>query len=264
MCGVSQNQESMSKQSDLFDISLGNLPKAKPSEAPLAPVVEAVLHDADGVYAKDVMKAGIVTHPQIVSVIAAEGHQCYLARLLEADPSVGGAVLYGTFVMRGSQYVADALEVASETLLHSPELRPLDARLIVHVVNAAFATRGLDESAGENIRRGLERFNEVEEICSRNGRLAVEGDVEIAFPEFSRHRIFMDELQRIAGTRGSVEGSFFGSLEPSLGNYLKATFGMLSTDSASLREKALEYFSKLDEPLVDLLRFGLAHGYLTK
>ena len=263
MCGVSQNKKYMAKQSDLFDISLGNLPKTKLSEGSLAPVVVAVLHDADGIYAKDVMKAGILAHPQIVSVIAAEGHQCYLTHLLEADPAVGGAVLYGTFVMRGTQYVADALEVASETLLHSTKLHPLDARLIVHIVDAAFGTRGFEELADEKIRRGLKRFNELKEICARNGRLAVEGDVKNLFPEFSRYRILINELQRIAGTRGNIEGGFFGSLEPTLGNYLTATFGMLSMDSASLREKALNYFSKLDEPLVDLLRFGLAHGYLS-
>jgi len=253
----------MRQTPDLYSFSAGNLPSREASAGSLPPIVEELFWDVDGVYAEDVQRAGLCNHPQVVAATAAELSEYYVVRLLESDPVVGCAVLYGALTIRGTSYFLKALESATERILYPESLSTKELQLIVHTVKTAIASRNLLELEGNPVPKPLNHFSEIRERLVAARGFKEQEKIEEHFPTFSRYREIIDEIKRSVVAGRVPSGDFYGSVEPTMENYLKAVFGVLSKAHSPTQQAALEFFTKLDEPLLNKFKFGLQHSYLS-
>ena len=253
----------MRKAPDLFSFSAGNLPTREASTGSLPPIVEEIFTDSDGVYAEDVERGELYNHPQIVAAIAAECPTAYVTRLLEAEPEIGCAVVYGTLMVRGTPFFLDILEIATDSILEPGSLSDREVQLILHAVQAALSSRDVTELEQTSLPPAIERFHAVRTRLNTEKGYDGPGNIEDDFPTFARYRFIVDEVKRstVAGT--TPHDAFFGSIEPTMDNYLKAVLGSLSKGDSPIQRNALEFFAKLDGALLEKFTFGLERHYLS-
>jgi hypothetical protein len=263
MINSKMNEIPMRRNTDPYSFSAGSLPTREASSGSLPPIVEEIFKDVDGVYAQRVQKAGLCNHPQIVAATVAEFSEPYVLRLLEADPVVGCGVLYGTLTIRGTQYFFDALEIANDTLLYSKSLSTMEIQLLVHAVETAIASRNLSDLEGDSVTERIKRFSEIRDTTCTERHFQDQETIENHFPTFSRYRAIIDEIKRATLAEETPSAEFFGSVEPTVENYLKAAFGTLTKADSPMQRSALEFFTKLDKALRNKFTFGLQHSYLS-
>jgi hypothetical protein len=225
------------------------------------PSLHDILWDLECVYAVTVRKSGAIVHPQVVAAISAECSSKYVELLFDADPAIGSVVIYGTLLLRGTQYFLDAVDDASDMILFSTRASRPETQLLIHAVDRALAIRDLSTLEGEFIPERVSRFHSIREGCGAECNVGGREEIEDRFPGFSRLRVAIDVLYKSASAGFDPDGTFFTSTEPTVGNYLKAAFGSLSLADSPTQKAALDYFQRLDPTLHGMFQFGLRGHY---
>jgi hypothetical protein len=229
------------------------------------PTLDDILWDRDGVSYKDMQESGAITDPQVVAALVPEGiRNAALWCLFEADPAVGSAVVYGTLMIRGTQYFLDALDEASEMIAWSESAAAPETHLLIHAIDRALASRDLSELEQECLPEYLSRYRAIRDARSSEPETRLRESIEDRFPAFARRREAIDIIHRSASA-GSVPGSlFFDDTAPTVDNYLKAVFGALIIRADSpMQQAALELLRRLDPTLHGMFQFGLQRQYLS-
>ena len=221
-----------------------------------------VVDDFDGLHADHVRSSDLINHPQIVAAIAAESRQCYVQQLLETDPVVGCALLYGTILLRGTQWYLDAIDTAIDTVALSESLSTSAKHLILHVVGNAIESRGSSELKGDFPAIATNRFKEARESLYKRIGIDPHYKIEADFPDFQVFKSDIDQIRDLAINQNVPDSRFFENPVPTIQNYLKAVFGILSSSKTPIQTQALEYFEQLDPSLLGSFKFGLENGYL--
>lgn len=228
------------------------------------PSLDDILWDRDGVSSKDMQESGAITDPQVVAALVPEGvRDAALWCLFEADPAIGSAVVYGTLMIRGTQYFLDALDEAAEMIVCSDSATTPQTHLLIHAIDRALASRDLSELEQECLPEYLSRYRAIRDARSSEPETRLRESIEDRFPPFARRREAIDIIHRSASA-GSTPGSlFFDDTAPTVDNYLKAVFGSLTRADSPMQKAALDFLRRLDPTLHGLLQFGLQRHYLS-
>ncbi|MEY4667583.1 MAG: hypothetical protein RL518_282 [Pseudomonadota bacterium] len=257
------SKDSAKSTVDLYSIHQMNLPKVDPAEGKIAPIVEAALNDYDSEFAQTVADAGICDHPQLVVAMVATSNSDYISLLLTANPELGVTLVYGGLLLRNTEAFINMLELVSDELLFSSKLDDRHLKLLIDASKSAIDSRsGADLDPG-TFTEELDRFRSISSAWLKS-----KGSVEsfqdiVSFQSFSRYRELLDQINLAVSRNSGAQEGFYSDVEPTIGNYLKATYGLLAKNGSQLQREASEFFQRLDPPLFEGLRFGLEHGNYT-
>ena len=196
------------------------------------------------------------THPRLVGAIIPDSHDCYIEWLLERNPEVGAAIVYGTVVLRTEPYINKLLDASREVMARVDSRSPC-ARLLRYAICLAAKTGcTLDENATTVLHARVKEIEGIFGVPSSNA-----SQIEVAGSDLSTLKRIVDQIA-VSSKHGQSSGDIFDvSCEPTLVSYFMAIFGAMSAEDTLLRRAAIEFLHKLDSELFSALEWGIVRGW---
>jgi len=256
--------ESGMKESKGQDLAEGSFAGISSHTAEVPQVISEIINPMDDMFRRELEQSGAITAPRTIAAVAAAGHHALLASIVLRQPSTGLAVVYGGITCGDTGQMEEACDAISEVIERDalsdsgPLLSHDEKILLMFVVLRAAEVRKPHETAdgylSEDHLKYHRALSEKFVECVKSSGILDDGgsldiSVEERFPEFQKLRIVIDEL-RAAMVRDSLPSEdFFANTDPTVENYLKATYACTSLRGSPLQRRGLEFLAVLDAPL---------------
>jgi len=216
-----------------------------------------VINDYDGLFVEAVERQGLYTDPQIVGAMVAKCRHEYLQLLLESNPEVGAAVVYGTVVLRGERYFMNAAYFAWDEYVEPSDKSAPNLPLLKYAVLTGLQARPAAELTKPEAVRFAEKFRQHWSIRDC-------GDIQAQCPEFCRYREIIDKLNHAMITDEFIASELFEGHSTTMETYLAAVFGSLAYKDSKLQQEGSKALEKCDPLLRKHFEIGLTHNFLRR